>query len=76
MNNNNNYHEIKLNNRINLYLSYNYIYSNLLSSLPTQPQISPREEARHRVTGQVVDPPLNLKLPHDGVNPRESRPTL
>ena len=45
--------------------------SNLLPGFPTQPQVAPREEARHRVAGQVVDPPLDLKLPHDGVDPRK-----
>lgn len=48
----------------------------LHSALPADPQVSSSEETGHGVSGQVVDPALLSELGHDGIDPREPRPTL
>ena len=52
------------------YLSFRV--TNLHSVFPALPEITPGQEASHRVPGQVVYPALFPELRHDCVNPRKS----
>ena len=50
--------------------------SYLHALLPRDPEVAAGQEASDGVPAQVVDPALLMKLPHDGVDPREASLTL
>ncbi len=46
-----------------------FLNSHLHAFLPADPEVSPGEEAGHRVPRCVMDPPLLPQLSHDGIYP-------
>lgn len=50
-----------------------HLFTHLHPFLPADPQVTPGEETRHCMPGQVMDPALLPQLSHDGVYPGKAR---
>lgn len=51
-------------------------FTHLLPFFPADPQVSSGKETSHSMSGQVVDPTLLPQLSHDGIDERETSPSL